>query len=212
MDAPKYITLDNRMKDITGQRFGRYVAIGPVGRDVDRSIMWECRCDCGIIRNVNGSNLRSGKSQSCGCGLNRETHGMHKSPEYKSWEAMKARCYNPSTNQYHDYGGRGITVCDRWINSFENYYADMGPRPSSGHSIDRKNNDLGYSPGNCRWADRSTQHNNTRSNINLTYNGKTQTMGQWAKDIGMNPETLRGRLKRGLSTREAIELPLRGKS
>lgn len=135
---------------------------------------WKCRCDCGNEVKVWASQLASGGTKSCGClkkdrdilwgkkDKNRQTHGMHGTPEYGAWTGMKQRCYNPKNKYYKDYGGRNIKVCKRWLNSFENFYTDMGPRPDNQHSLDRINNDGNYKPNNCRWADWFVQANNRR--------------------------------------------------
>jgi hypothetical protein len=156
------------------RQFGRWTVLRPEGRrGTRREAYWHCRCDCGTERVVREENLRGGRSQSCGC-LHRElmaalrrTHGhsVNPSPEYKSWEAMKDRCCNPNNTSYRHYGGRGITICEQWRNSFEAFYATVGPRPSSTHSIDRINNDGNYEPGNVRWATRIQQANNKRKAI-----------------------------------------------
>lgn len=109
---------------------------------------------------------------------------------------MKSRCENPRNARYADYGGRGITVCDRWKDSFENFIADMGPPPTPSHSIEREDNSRGYEPGNCRWATDIEQGNNQRSNVLIEYNGKTQTIAQWARELGMNYQTLRQRIQK----------------
>lgn len=125
------------------------------------------QCKCGKIKRVRLANLKNGDSTQCrSCAIT--THGntqdKRKTVEYHTWQDMKHRCYNRKNKRYKDYGGRGITVCARWLNSFENFFKDMGPRPSSKYSIDRKNNDGNYEPGNCRWATDKQQHNNTRRN------------------------------------------------
>lgn len=205
---------NKQIKDLTGQRFGRLVVLGYVG-SVKRRTHWLCRCDCGKESVAAGGNLRSGITQSCGC-LHSEllirsntTHGMaHRTPEYRSWTAMLTRCTNPNSPNYPNYGGRGISVCDRW-RSFENFYADMGPRPD-GCSVDRIDVNGNYEPDNCRWATKATQANNTRANIPLTHNGRTMNLAEWARESGISVGALRRRIfDLGWSTERSLTTPLR---
>jgi hypothetical protein len=137
-------------------------------------------------------------------------HGKngHRSPEYTAWANMLNRCRSVTAQNRHRYGGRGITVCDRWLD-FENFLADMGNRPSARYSLDREDNDKGYSPENCRWADLYTQANNTRRNVFLTFNGETLTIAQWASRLGLNVKTLAYRVRAGWSAEEALTIPLK---
>jgi hypothetical protein len=163
--------MKRRHIDIAGQRFGRLVVIRRTGTK-RTSAVWLCHCDCGTNRHISGAALRSGNTQSCGC-LHREAviesnrrkrrHGMAGTGTYRAWQDMKTRCTNSRRKCWNDYGGRGISICARWSNSFENFLADMGERPP-GLTLDRINNDDGYKPSNCRWATRLDQTHNRRPN------------------------------------------------
>ena len=145
-----------------GQTFGKLVVVERGPNSKNGHAKWVCECSCGNSTVVFASNLKSGHTTSCGC-VNTEVitkHGGWDSPEYQSWKSMIQRCTNPKASSYPRYGGRGITICEAWLNSFKQFYEDMGPRPSLGHTLDRKNNDLGYYKENCRWANAIEQANN----------------------------------------------------
>jgi hypothetical protein len=172
---------------------------------------WLCRCSCGVEKEFSRDTLTSGKTKSCGC-LHREgnsaTHRKTGSRVYNIYVFMKRRCYDPKNKNFADYGERGITVCPRWYESFENFYEDMGDPPDK-YTIERIDNNLGYSPENCKWATRKEQGLNKRNNHYLTYKGETLTIGEWATKLGINISTLRDRLfvsKWGIE--KAFETPL----
>jgi hypothetical protein len=201
-----------RTVDLTGQRFGRLVVTGRNYESVSRYAMWNFTCDCGGAGITRTSSLNNGHTKSCGCiqkesasSFAKATHGLRGSSEYRIWSLIKDRCLNSKTKAFRYYGGRGITVCDRWKDSFENFIEDMGPRPSPKHSIDRTNNDGNYEPGNCRWATRVQQMNNKRSNVNITFNGVTKTAAQWSREVSVRSATLRARIfKYGWSAERAL--------
>lgn len=203
--------------DIAGQRFGRLLVIGPVGAGA--RMKWACKCDCGNTMETRSRSLRSGETKSCGC-LHREivrnlvrTHGMHASREYRAWSAIKDRCFRQGNSEFHNYGGRGITMCARWLESFENFLADMGPRPSAKHSIDRIDNDGNYEPGNCQWSTTSEQARNKRTTRMITIDGTTRCIADWADALGVPRNRIRHRLNNGWSERDAVLTPaLKSKS
>lgn len=173
----------------------------------------KCICDCGNITYVNLNNLRNGHTKSCGC-LQRKlaskkakTHGMSKTPEYRAYYLMKNRCYNKNYYLYHRYGGRGIDVCERWLESFENFYLDMGCRPSKNHSLDRIDNNKGYSPLNCRWATNEEQNRNKSNTIMIEINGLVKSLPEWCDEFGVNRNSVRTRIKRGWNPSDAVTTP-----
>lgn len=192
-------------QDLAYMQFGRLMALDYLG-----SGQWRCVCECGKYTVVQGRHLRSRHTKTCGqCYRPIRTHGLSKTVEYKTWIAMISRCTNPKTAEYHNYGGRGITVCEQWIHDFPAFYAHVGQRPSPMHSLDRfpdKNGD--YKPGNVRWATPSQQQNNKRTNRLITFNGITLTLRDWARKLNINEATLFHRLKRGWSVEEALTFPM----
>jgi len=199
-----------RFIDLTGQRFGRLVVLKLIGKNKWGSYQWLCRCDCGKEKIVRIDSLKSGRTKSCGC-LNRERltkHGHYGDRTYKSWSQMIQRCTNPNNKYFKDYGGRGITVCERWLNSFPNFLEDMGESPK-GHQIDRMNNDKGYHKSNCLWVTPKQNSRNRRSNHLETHNGKTQCITAWSEEVGIPEYVIRQRLKHGWSIERALTTPVK---
>lgn len=170
---------------------------------------WHVKCICGDKKIVRGDQLREGRIKSCGCfnkercKLNPISHGMSGTPTYTTWQAMKDRCFNPVADNYKDYGGRGITVCDRWIDSFENFFTDMGIRPK-GKTLDRIDNNKSYSPKNCQWSTSKAQANNRRNSKIINYRGFSLTVTEWAGKIGIKTGTLYSRIYRGWPIEKAL--------
>lgn len=159
--------MQRKFEDLTGKKFGKLTVLSIVNRvKVGERIKWKCRCECGKIKITSSKMLKNGRSKHCGCSKNAKginlKHGGKGTPEYNIWASMKARCYNKKSAAYQYYGGRGITVCESWKNSFVCFLKDMGKRPSLELSIDRINNDGNYEPSNCRWATIFEQNKNRR--------------------------------------------------
>lgn len=197
--------------ELEGRRFGRVL----VGAWVPEKMKWSCACDCGKTWLVQSSHLTAGNTTSCGCARadrlsdRMTTHGMSKTPTYKSWCELVARCTNPANHAFSDYGGRGIRVCDRWLTSFESFLEDMGERPAGDMSIDRIDVNGDYEPDNCRWATRVEQSNNRRNIQLIEFGGRRQTVTQWAAELGMPMKSLYKRIADGWSVERAFTTPIR---
>ena len=178
--------------DLTGMRFERLNILCEIKeRSKSKKVIWQCKCDCGRETFVSSAHLISGHTRSCGCiqreavkSLDNSTHKDSKSATYYTWNSMKSRCYNPKNDSYYRYGGRGIQVCDRWLNSYENFLEDMGHKPDE-CSLDRINNDGNYDPTNCRWATIYEQANNMSNNVRMEYSGEIKTISQWARTLNI---------------------------
>lgn len=195
-----------------GAVFGRLtvVANDPNRRTGQPSVRWHCVCVCGRKRIVQWRQLERRAYTSCGQkGCKKTTvptHGLSSSKEYRAWSGMKGRCLNKSHHKFYLYGAQGITVCKRWL-KFENFYNDMGKKPSPQHSLGRINGRLGYRPSNCRWELPLEQQANISFNRNLTLNGVTRNVSAWAREIGISKETINGRLRNGWSVKDALTRP-----
>ncbi len=205
-----------------GQRFGRLLAIKYVGRSKDRKHRrWRFKCDCDgkeIVANLDNVTKERG-TISCGCarleriarqGRANATHGMARTKEYRSWRAMIERCENENKDNFELYGGRGIVVSKRWRTDFAAFYADMGPRPSLAHSIDRWPNKNGnYRPGNCRWATAVQQNRNRRNNRMVFFSGQKMTLPEACEIAGLGYALVKGRLREGWTVNRALTAPRR---
>lgn len=194
------------LKDLTGKTFGRLTVIGGPSTVGRRRIVWLCACVCGNEKMVRADHLKSGHTESCGCipsGPSRGS-GRRKDPLRGRWRSMLDRTTNPKNHRYPDYGGRGIAVCERW-KSFQGFAEDMGPTFSPELTLERIDNDRGYEPGNCRWATVIEQARNKRTSHFVTFRGHTKTIAEWAELLGLNYDTVRGRLtKQGWSVERTL--------
>jgi len=208
-----------RLIDLTGQRFGRYIVLERNGVGANGMAAWLCKCDCGTEKTVVGNNLRQGKIVSCGCyqreiatrnGLATKKHGEAKTRTYKTWIGIKSRCHNPSDRAYDQYGGRGISVCERWLNSYELFTKDMGKRPH-GMSIERIDVNGNYEPNNCIWATCQQQARNKRCTIKVIYEGKEMPLIQAAEQSGIPYRVLLERKQRLRWSSDRLFAPYTGR-
>lgn len=210
----------NRFIDRTSQKFGRLFVLRfshTEEKNGKKRSRWVCKCDCGTEVVVRGEALQCGNTQSCGC-LERElavarftTHGRAGTPLFRVWASMLARCYNPTSCNYKRYGGRGIKVCQRWRDSFADFLADMGERPSDDHSIERKDNGGNYCQENCVWATQKEQSRNTRRNHFLTIDGVTKIIQDWSLESGVCQSVICNRVNRlGWNPKDAVFTKGRG--
>lgn len=200
--------------DLQGQRFGRLVVVSRAPTK-NQSKQWLCICDCGKKHIASTTHLRQGRVRSCGCirgeqlGKLNRTHGASNSLTFKRWKSMLARCSLPNSKSYPRYGGRGITVCARWQQSFENFLHDMGECPGTNWTVERRENNGNYDPSNCRWATRQEQNRNTSRNHLLLYQEELLCVGEWAEILGINARTILTRLNKGMSNEQALGTPVR---
>jgi hypothetical protein len=198
--------------DLTGKKFGRWTALEYVGL-VRGARRWRCACECGNTKEVNTKELLQGRTNSCGClaaelsSKRRFVHGLSNSKIHRIWSHILTRCLNSNNKDYPRYGGRGITICERWMN-FENFLEDMGIPPTDLHSIDRERVNGNYEPGNCRWATAKEQARNRRNSLIVSHNGISVTAAEWDESLGFFRGTVAKRIRKGWSISEAIETPI----
>lgn len=200
-----------KLQDLTGKSFDKFTVLkihGRAGSGRNLVTIWLCKCNkCGHEFTAKTGAINYGDA---GCRMCcNKTHGMYQSITYKSWIGMKSRCNNPTDDKYHNYGGRGIRVCDEWVNSFETFLSDMGERPSKKYTLDRIEVNGDYKKSNCRWATSIEQANNKRNNTLLEFNGETLTQKQWCRRLNIHQSTLLNRLREGMSVAEAFTKPVR---
>lgn len=192
-----------RYVDISGQRFGKLVAVSREPNKLPyKQAYWLFKCDCGNEYRQWAYVVRRGNCKSCGCwrkhllSAGNVTHGKCKTPEYRTWNSMRDRCYNPRNRAWPQYGGFGITICDRW-GDFATFYADMGKKPSPSHSLDRIDGRKGYSPSNCRWATKTEQVRNRWLTIKCVHLGRKNTLAGWCEELGLPYSTIHHRYLTG---------------
>lgn len=195
---------------IPGQKFGRLTVVERAeNHPGQQGVRWLCQCECGNVKSIQASKVVSGVTKSCGCfqrermGNMSRRHGMFGTRIYRIWTGMMTRCTNPRSENYPHYGGRGITVCERWT-KFENFYTDMIATYRDDLSIDRIDPNGNYEPDNVRWADTGQQSRNKRNSRLIEFNGRTQNLSDWATELGVRVGTLQERLRRGWSIERAF--------
>jgi len=196
--------MPKKLRFAVGEKYNRLTIIEVVGKSKHGHYMVDCICDCGAKRTVEVNSLKSGNTKSCGC-LNRDntinrnkTHEKSHYKEYRHWAYMKSRCNNQNTHSYHRYGGRGIVVCERWNNSFDDFLTEMGSMPGEEYTVERIDNDRGYEPSNCKWATMAEQAKNKSTVIKVEYNGEIKNIHDWSKELKIPLKTLCERYHKGL--------------
>lgn len=200
-----------KLKNLIGKTYGNLTVISY--SHSNDGFYWNCECRCGNLMVKSTAYLnyvqRSGAITCMKCNTTHKTHGMTYSKEWRSWRSMRSRCLNLNDpDHFRWYSSRGITICERW-DLFENFLADMGPKPTAKHTIDRINPNGNYEPSNCRWATQKEQHNNKRSNHWIEFKGERKTIQQWLDIVGIADTTFHSRLKRGMSVEDALTIPVR---
>ena len=201
----------NKHEDLSGKKYGKLTVIREAGRK-SKKILWECKCDCKNIVFITGDNLKSGHTASCGCYQKERTketlskHGKTNTRLFTIWQGMKNRCYNKKSNRFTRYGGKGIKVCDEWLNDFQNFYEwAINNGYSETLTIDRVNNNGDYCPENCRWCDYTEQSNNRSTNRFIEYKGERKTIANWSKVTGIPRSTIWNRLKANKTIEEVLQ-------
>lgn len=199
----------HNFQNLAGRVFGLLTVVRFAGRDSAKRAVWECRCACSAVLVVRAWNLKNGHQRSCGCmteqwiGEANTTHGRTRTRLYTAWNAMHERCRNPKNDEFHNYGGRGIRVCERW-SRFEAFLQDVGEPPTDRHTLERIETNGNYEPGNCKWATRKEQARNKRNNRLITFRGKTRSLVEWGEETGFGGSRIGNRLRIGWSIERAL--------
>jgi hypothetical protein len=204
---------DKLKNNLLGQTFARLTVIAYAGQNKHTAHLWTCQCECGNTHTAKASNLRTGHTKSCGCiptGTKKHGHTWRGgvSSEYLAWKNLRARCIDEKNRNYRWYGAKGIKVCDRWLNSFENFLCDMGSKPSSKHSIERKDVHGNYEPDNCIWATREEQDRNRGNNVFVEIEGEKKTVSEWCREKAIPTATIFARIKRGWTPEKVVNTPI----
>ena len=202
-----------KFQDLSGQKFNCLAVIEHAGRNHAGKHIYLCKCDCGKTVILRGEDVKSGNTKSCGCLRRQMTidknykHGYAHTPMYNVWLGIKERCLNPNNSSYKNYGGRGITICDDWMD-YKNFHRDMAPTYKTGLTLERIDNEKGYCEDNCIWADRNVQGNNKRNNHFIRFKGEVGTISQMARKYDLHPSIVQGRLYKGWSVKKALLTPV----
>jgi hypothetical protein len=200
--------MSTRRLDLIGHRFGMLVVVRYVGANKNRAAVWACSCDCGGERITLGNSLRRGNAVTCGCKPGNYKHGGYRTRAYNIRHSIIGRCHNERNKDFGSYGGRGISVCSRWIESLSKFLEDMGEPPTPQHSIDRIDNSGNYEPGNCRWATADEQGKNKRNNHMVEYMGERMCVSDWATRVEIPDSVIGHRLRVGWSVERALTTPV----
>lgn len=207
--------MSKKIVAVPGARYGRLEVVGecsPPLKNKMKQVFWECICDCGNTHKARSIDIRQGRTLQCSDCARQQAADTYRGPRlnhlraYYSWSGMKSRCLNPRSEKYHRYGGRGITICDSWVNDFSQFLADMGD-PPEGASIDRIDNDLGYTKSNCKWSTPAEQSRNRSNNTPVTINGETMILVEWCEKLDLKYGSVINRITAGWDYEKALTTP-----
>lgn len=207
-----------KIENLINQKFNKLLVLRRLPNQ-GKKVMWECKCDCGNLTQVLTSNLKCGRTKSCGClrisklVSRSTTHNQRHTKLYEVWKTMKQRCFNPNCDSYKNYGARGITIYSDWKDNFNSFYEwSISNGYQDGLTIDRIDFNGNYEPSNCRWVDRLTQANNTRTNVFIEFNNEVHTIAEWSRIYNIKQSVLSDRLRRGWSIEKSLTSPIKQKN